>query len=76
MIVYDYVSRAKLKPNNSILNLKQEYNDRMGMTNLKARKEASRVSCSDSASLGTFLFCKLQEGRGHICFGHFSVPCI
>ena len=53
MIIYDYVNRAELKPNHIMLSLKQDYDDRWGMINLEARKEAPGVLPSDFATSGT-----------------------
>lgn len=72
MIIYDYVSRAKLKSNHIILSLKREYYNRRGMINVEARKEASKVVCSDSATSGPLLSCKLQRVET-LCFGHVNV---
>lgn len=71
MIIYDYVSRAELKPNHIILNLKQEHGSRRDIINLEARREASGVLPSDSATSGTFL----STPGGHY-FGHLCVLCI
>ena len=72
MMVYDYVSRAKLRPDYIILGLKHKCGNRTGMINLEARKEAS--DCC-ARILQPWVYCylwKCQKGKDHVCFGHFN----
>lgn len=55
IIIYDYVSRAELKPNHIILSLRQEHDSRRGIINLEAGREVSGVLPSDSATSGSLL---------------------
>lgn len=76
MIIYDYVSRAKLKSSHTVFSLKREYDNRRGAINVEARKEASSQSCAQI--LQPQVQCRLvHSGRVEISALLMSVfPCI